>query len=45
MAELVPNGRFHLIKGAGHFLQEDAGKEIVELMVLFLGDEVKLNLA
>ncbi len=42
IAELVPNGRFHLIEGAGHFLQEDAGEEIVEHMVPFLRDEAKL---
>jgi haloalkane dehalogenase len=45
IAELVPNGRFHLIEGAGHFLQEDAGEEIAELMVPFLKDEAKLNVA
>ena len=45
IAELVPNGRFHLIEGAGHFLQEDAGEEIVEHMVPFLRDEAKLILA
>ena len=42
IAELVPNGQFHLIEGAGHFLQEDAGEEIAELMVPFLKDEAKL---
>ena len=42
IAELVPNGRFHLIQGAGHFLQEDAGEEIVEHIVPFLRDEAKL---
>ncbi len=42
IAELVPNGRFHLTEGAGHFLQEDAGEEIVEHMVPFLRDEAKL---
>ena len=42
IAEMVPNGRFHLIEGAGHFLQEDAGEEIVDLMIPFLRDEAKL---
>ena len=42
IAELVPNGRFHLIEGAGHFLQEDAGEEIAALMIPFLRDEAKL---
>ncbi|MCH7787652.1 MAG: alpha/beta fold hydrolase [Chloroflexi bacterium] len=42
IAEMVPNGRFHLIEGAGHYLQEDAGEEIVEHMIPFLRDEAKL---
>ena len=42
IAKMVPNGRFHLIEGAGHYLQEDAGEEIVEHMIPFLRDEAKL---
>ena len=42
IAESAPNGRFHLIEGAGHFLQEDAGEEIAALMIPFLQDEAKL---
>ena len=42
IAEMVPNGRFHLIEGAGHYLQEDAGEEIVEHTIPFLRDEAKL---
>tara|TARA_B100002003_G_scaffold40589_1_gene36206 strand:- start:335 stop:496 length:162 start_codon:yes stop_codon:yes gene_type:complete len=42
IAEMVPNGRFHLIENAGHYLQEDAGEEIVGLMTPFLRDEAKL---
>ena len=25
IAGMVPNGRFHLVRNAGHYLQEDAG--------------------
>ena len=42
IAETVPNGRFHLIEGAGHFLQEDVGEEIVGHMIPFLRDEAKV---
>ena len=35
IAQLVPNGRFHLVHHAGHFLQEDAGKEVAEQMIRF----------
>ena len=41
IAKMVPNGRFHLIEGAGHYLQEDAGEQIVEIMIPFLRDEAK----
>ncbi len=40
IAKMVPNGRFKIIRDAGHFLQEDAGEEIAENMVNFLGSEV-----
>lgn len=36
IAEMVPNGRFKLVAGAGHYLQEDAGEEIAVEMVAFL---------
>ena len=39
IAEMVPNGRFQAVHGAGHYLQEDAGQEIAERMVTFLWDE------
>lgn len=39
IAGIVPNGRFHLVAGAGHFLQEDAGEEISERMIAFLKEE------
>ena len=42
IAEMVPNGRFHLIENAGHYLQEDAGEEISEQMIPFLRDVAKL---
>ncbi len=40
IAAMVPNSRFKVIKNAGHFLQEDAGEEIAENIVEFLGSEV-----
>ena len=43
IAEMVPNGRFQLIENAGHFLQEDAGEEISQQMILFLRGVAKLN--
>lgn len=39
---VVPNGRVHLIQGAGHYLQEDAGEEVAERIVTFLRDEAKI---
>ena len=41
IAESVPNGRFEIVRNAGHYLQEDAGEEIAERMVTFLRDEAK----
>ena len=41
IAALVPNGTFHLIKNAGHYLQEDAGEEISERIISFLRDQVR----
>ncbi|MDP6302856.1 MAG: hypothetical protein QF717_16335, partial [SAR202 cluster bacterium] len=42
IAAMVPNGRFHLIEGAGHFLQEDAGEEIGNHMIPFLKEDANL---
>lgn len=36
IAKLVPNGKFYLVNNAGHFLQEDAGEEIAEQIIVFL---------
>ena len=36
IAEMVPNGRFTLVPGAGHYLQEDAGEDIADEMMGFL---------
>ena len=41
IADLVPNGRFHLVRNAGHYLQEDAGEETAERMISFLRDEAR----
>ncbi len=43
IAEMVPNGRFEIVRNAGHYLQEDAGEEIAERMVTFLRDEAKVS--
>ncbi|MCJ8324224.1 MAG: alpha/beta fold hydrolase [Rhizobiales bacterium] len=40
IAKMVPNGRFIKIRNAGHFLQEDAGEELADNMIEFLGSEV-----
>lgn len=39
IADMVPNGRFQLVRDAGHYLQEDAGEEIAERIVTFLKDD------
>lgn len=36
LADVVPNGRFYLVKGAGHYLQEDAADEVAEQIKKFL---------
>lgn len=36
IADMVPNGRFKLVLGAGHYLQEDAGEDIANEMIAFL---------
>ena len=33
IADMLPNGRLHVVHDAGHYLQEDAGEEIAERMV------------
>jgi len=43
IASMVPNGRFQVVRNAGHYLQEDAGEEIAERMVTFLRDEAKVS--
>jgi len=35
IAGMVPNGRFQVIRNAGHFLQEDAGEEIAANIIDF----------
>ena len=45
IADMVPNGRFHVVNDAGHYLQEDAGEEIAERMVVFLRDEARVTAA
>jgi haloalkane dehalogenase len=36
LARLIPGGRFALIRGAGHFLQEEKGPEIAEEILRFV---------
>ena len=43
LANMVPDGRFQVVRNAGHYLQEDAGEEIAERMVTFLRDEAKVS--
>ena len=43
IADMVPNGRFHVIRNAGHYLREDAGEEIAQHMVTFLKDEARIS--
>ena len=43
IAEMVPDGRFQVVRNAGHYLQEDAGEEIAQRMVTFLRDEAKIT--
>ena len=40
LASIVLNGRFYLVKGAGHYLQEDAAEEVAAQIKKFLEDEV-----
>ena len=43
IAEMVPDGRFQVVRNAGHYLQEDAGGEVAQRMVTFLRDEAKIT--
>ena len=43
IAEMVPDGRFQVVRNAGHYLQEDAGEEIAQRMVTFLRDAAKIT--
>ena len=43
IAGMVPNGRFQVVRNAGHYLQEDAGEEIAARMIAFLKDEAKVT--
>ena len=43
IAEMAPNGRFLLVRNAGHYLQEDAGEEIAEHTASFLRDEAGVS--
>jgi len=36
IARIIPNAQFYLVKNAGHFLQEDAGEEIADVIINFL---------
>lgn len=40
IASLVPDGSFHLVHNAGHFLQEDAGEEVAHCILDFLHNRV-----
>ncbi len=42
-ADMVPNGRFQVVRDAGHYLQEDAGEEIATRMITVLRDEAKVT--
>ncbi len=43
IASMVPDGRFHLVENAKHFMPEDAGGEIASRMIAFLRDEAKVT--
>ena len=43
IASMVPDGRFHLVENASHFMPEDAGEEIASMMIAFLRDEAKVT--
>jgi haloalkane dehalogenase len=41
IAQSVPDGEFHLVRNAGHFLQEDAGEEVAARLIRFLDNRIK----
>ena len=43
IADMVPDGRFHLVENAGHYLQEYAGEEVAERIESFPRDEAKIS--
>lgn len=43
IANMVPNGRFYLVRNAGHFSPEDAGEEMAERIVMFLKNEAEFD--
>lgn len=45
IAEMVPNGEFHLVKNAGHYVQEDAGEEVAQYLTDFLHKHVPITQA
>ena len=40
IAQMAPNGEFHLIKNTGHYVQEDAGEEVAQHLICFLNQHV-----
>ena len=43
IAQLLPDAEFYLVHNAGHFLQEDAGEEVAQRMVRFLGERFQMQ--
>lgn len=43
IAQMVPDGEFHLVANAGHFVQEDAGEEVAHRVIRFLGSKVRTH--
>jgi len=41
IANILLDSEFHLIKNTGHYIQEDAGEEVAELIVNFLNRNKK----
>ena len=38
IANILLDSEFHLVENAGHYIQEDAGEEVAELIIRFLND-------